>query len=403
MIINNVNYHPILSTAIFRVKTELPRLLLVWGIFCLTFALIALGVFVQNAPETQNTLSQASTQSRLQLELKPKNQLQAGRLAELKFNLKLPQEQANLTGIQLVFTLPKAAFQQPQLNLEENQVATLAYYNIKETQSEYLIKLIIIGNQAGKPLRLAGREIPLLTIYATAKTAGNTRVTLSQQSMAIGQGDANLNNILDFPQSVELTIGPPTDTQAQTTISFPFVLQGLNKVAVSKQIKVWFEPIANELEPGGANPKKVELETEFVSQNGGWLEPKNPINLTNLVTQNPYRQRYQVFVKAPVSLRKKVGVVDIQPGNWQIKIMKNSYSSNWPFEPVLIGDFSQVESSANKIDILDITALKEKFTDLEVALNANNALFDVNHNGKVDILDIGLVMSNWQELFIAGD
>ncbi len=66
---------------------------------------------------------------------------------------------------------------------------------------------------------------------------------------------------------------------------------------------------------------------------------------------------------------------------------------------LMVGDFD----NDNKIDILDIGLLLSVYNSLSVPVNETNQKYDVDGNGVINIFDISIVLSNYTELVVRGD
>lgn len=403
---SGIDYPILMSTIQSRVLTQIPRLAIVGGVFSVLFGLLVLGLLTKTSSPNQDIRSRAidsAAQPKASLGLKPKGEFVTGQLGQLEMSLNLENQQLTIDGLQLAFQLPKEYFQQPQLVISPDWPTKIGFIDIKENQDEYLIKLILIHKNPGQPLKAIANSTPIINLYFTARKAGTANIKFLPQSLATLYQSQPTQNILNISPTNHFVIKPASSNENKAVITFPFTLQGLTKSNVTLATKVWFEPIADDIEKGGNNPSRYELESNFISDEQGWLKPQAPIDITTLLTKNPYRQRYQVLVKTPVSLRKKIGQFDLEPGNWQITIVKNAYSRTWSNKPVLVGDFVQTGDNYNVLNISDVVAIKDQYTNLAVPITPANAKFDVNYDGKIDILDPGLVLSNWIALFNQGD
>lgn len=389
-----------------RVFLSAPRLLIIGSIFSLLVGSLVLVVSTGSSNSNQDTRSQASNiNQKATLSVETVGQLTAGQLAEFAIKLNL-NDQTTLDGLQLEIVLPKAYFQQPQLVLSSDWPAKIAFFKTEENEENYVIKAIVIHNQPGQVFS-TNSSSPLLRLFATAIQAGQAQIKFNPKTLATTQQTDSNQNVLSFPAAQTVTIQAAASGEQQALISFPFKLQGLAKAGEEITVSLWFQP-TDELRSytiDSLAAKSLETQATFSSDADGWLTPKNPIDITSLLQKNPSLERYQILVKTPVSLRQKVGQFDLAPGKrWNIVAVKNAYSNDWSSQPVLVGDFAQTgAANYNVLNILDITAIKNQYTDLEVPITANNKKFDLNYNNKIDILDPGLVLSNWTDLFVVGD
>jgi hypothetical protein len=102
---------------------------------------------------------------------------------------------------------------------------------------------------------------------------------------------------------------------------------------------------------------------------------------------------YDIFVKGPIHLRRRVTAspLAINPGG-------NTF--NWSATPLLIGDLS---GNDNRLELIDVTALIGQWTSSRTVVNLQNAPFDVDDNGFIELADVTWVLANWVSSVVTGD
>lgn len=129
-----------------------------------------------------------------------------------------------------------------------------------------------------------------------------------------------------------------------------------------------------------------------VSDNNGILSLETPIKLTT----DDIGKKYQVFVKTSYTLMKKLGEITIVAGT-------NTAPDGWKNSPLIVGDLENTGAQANIISIADVAKMLSIYTQLTTPATAQTSQYDVNFDGRIDIADVALVLSNFTALQVTGD
>lgn len=191
-----------------------------------------------------------------------------------------------------------------------------------------------------------------------------------------------------------------TPPQVSSTLDLNASLQGLTRAGVNMPATVYLVPsAATATSSATAVPDAIDpiaYQTELLSGEGGTLKTLTPVELTDIEVP-PEGTRYDILLKTPYSLRKKLGSMLLLPG-------LNETPAAWTDLKLLTGDFVQTpQLEWNRLNLLDIAAQLSVYTQLNVPVTATNKQFDVTFDGKIDILDIALVLSNYTALAVLGD
>lgn len=199
------------------------------------------------------------------------------------------------------------------------------------------------------------------------------------------------------PTSSPGTSPTPSPDSQVSRLNAGFQIQGINKQDVELPFDITLKYATN------ANPsqtEKVNISRTIKSNDQGkfWTQA---ISLEDINWTDVKDEQIEVYVKTDHTLRKKIGTISPSMANNNNAIILNSQSI------LVAGDFvrGQVDGKqeSNKITILDITEMLAVYTDLQVTVNDNNAQFDLDKNGIIDIFDVSIVISNFTDTVIRGD
>lgn len=183
---------------------------------------------------------------------------------------------------------------------------------------------------------------------------------------------------------------PPQNTNSPK-LKLDFELQGLSKAGVSLPVDLTIVY----KKPGSTTDTKVTRTVDFTSISTGRMTTAAAIDLTEIsLTASETVTDAVVYARTPTSLVTKVGMVNLQGG-------VTSTLSGTKFLPV--GDFVRDGNNANVIKINDIALPLRYYTDLSVPVTDTIREFDINYDGKLSLLDIAIVISNFQQLEYRGE
>lgn len=170
-------------------------------------------------------------------------------------------------------------------------------------------------------------------------------------------------------------------------------LQGLSKPNVPIKATITLDPLYQLDSATNIVPVTYIFDVELTTNADGVLQLNNTLPLENV----PTNQKYLVFVKTEWSLRRKLGEMVIQSG-------MNVTPEEWQKQILLVGDFVNLPpEQANRINVLDLAAMLNVYTQLSTPVTPLNAKFDVNYDGVINILDLSVVLSNYTQLEVVGD
>ncbi|MBU0978279.1 hypothetical protein KKF92_00420 [Patescibacteria group bacterium] len=410
-----------------RTSPHLNQLLLTGGLISTVVGLVMIFMLARTDPGTQDIRSQA-TEANLKaiLTLQTPDLIQVGDTAPLVLLLQTTPG-TQIDGVQLAILIPKAYFETPTIEPSPTIGLNLAYQTITTDTNNYLIKVIIIGQNVNQPVVIT-EVTPLLLIRAVAKQSGQTELTLDNNlSMATlfhtqptqNVLVANLGSITIDDGTTPTLLPEPTPTIAPTqavtprptpaptltptptltpspipttdpllpSLKFSFKLQGVNRVDVITNAWV---TISNQADPASAMP----IQTAFVSNSAGVFWPIQPIAINHLILDD--QTQYQIAVKTTTSLRKNLGLIHLTS-------TPNQTPSSWQNQKLMVGDFVQTGDNNNKIDISDIGWIFSRYNQLTAKAVGELTKLDVNYDGEFDISDIAIVLSNYTQLEINGD
>ena len=260
---------------------------------------------------------------------------------------------------------------------------------------------------AGQDTTLVGESVPLAAVSFKAKKPSTLTkiqfIPASLQAALLGSqlNAATIGTNLDVtvtsteptpvptPTPTPAPTPPPTTPEA-TKLTPSFYIQGLSKAAVT------INDVAVTLRYKGSDNNWVvkSYSVPFTSRADGLLA--TTINISDMVSL-PAGQSLagvEVYVKAPTSLRGKLGTVTIVGG--ASNIIANDGD-------LIVGDFVRNGNEANKIKLNDIAKALTAFKDLENPVTDSNREFDVDYNGTFNLQDIAFVLQNYDSLEYPGE
>lgn len=101
---------------------------------------------------------------------------------------------------------------------------------------------------------------------------------------------------------------------------------------------------------------------------------------------------YDVFVKDPTHLQKKLGTLVFNFG-------ANNTQPTLGTPTLKSGDFD----NSNVLNAPDVGAILNQYTALEVPVTASNRIYDVDQNGLIQLFDLGYVLANFTQINVPGD
>lgn len=165
-------------------------------------------------------------------------------------------------------------------------------------------------------------------------------------------------------------------TAPDSTLDFGFSLQGLNNY-----LDLIIEASVDFVMPSG------DVFSYLVNVSQSTWNDFYPVNKIIVNDMTPGTPRFSV--KVPNYLRKSWNTISLNYGDNMAEGI-----------PVLIaGDFN----GDNRLDITDIGMILSTYTQLRVPVDSSNQKYDINKNGEIDITDIAVVLSNYTELVVHGD
>ncbi len=181
--------------------------------------------------------------------------------------------------------------------------------------------------------------------------------------------------------------GPVATGSAQVS----FKLQGLEKADVNIATEFIFK-----YKMPGETAYQTALFPQTIKSGAGGRLISAPITLNNvnLAAIGGSLEGVEIYAKTAYSLNKKLGTV---------KLLANQTVELSTTIELTVGDFNQQESEKNIFNILDISLMQGSYLALSNDLTDANRQFDVNYDGTYDILDLSLIIGNFQKLELPGD
>ena len=252
--------------------------------------------------------------------------------------------------------------------------------SVTRTSGKVTIDLAAINTSTGG--FSSEQEVTLATIYFK----GVREPTVNPILISFDMTETKMLTKEDPPQDIlEKASGGSYFVGAGATLNFGFRAQGISGVcSQSMTIRLL----------GDAVEKSETISVK--SDDTGVFRPTSPVVITDLPLSTE-GTNYEVFVKGPSHLRKKLGNILLKPG-------VNNAPASWESQVMKVGDFDDVTSSGyNVLDILDVGKILSIYTVLETPANAANRNFDVDCSNTINIFDIALVLTNYTALQIFGD
>lgn len=167
------------------------------------------------------------------------------------------------------------------------------------------------------------------------------------------------------------------------TLSLGFKVSGVSTAGVTKAFTVTVK---------GA-PSTSIYTVSLTSAAGGVFKTTTPITLTG-VTVPAAGTTFDILVKAPNTLKKKLGSINLIPG-------VNTGPVAWENVTAMPGDFD----NNNIFNIQDVAKMLQNYTALSTPVTAANGLglYDVDNDGNYALKDIAAVLSNFTDLTKPGD
>lgn len=144
----------------------------------------------------------------------------------------------------------------------------------------------------------------------------------------------------------------------------------------------------------GQPPGNVLLEFYQNSSLAASYESNDLINeglFTPIITNLPYGT-YDVYVKGWAHLRKRVASGWTYTGNEE--------NADWSNQKLIAGD---VYGNDNVLEMGDVTAMLNAWTESEVAVESTNKIYDLNLDGHISMSDVTMIITNWTVSEVHGD
>lgn len=156
------------------------------------------------------------------------------------------------------------------------------------------------------------------------------------------------------------------------TLEYMFKLQGLTSSGIQKTILTDVlsnsEPIISDEQPLASGSNGVFKNT-----------------FSNLAATT-----YDVRIKAPGYLSRLFE---------NINLSSSGNSFDWTAAELQAGDFD----SNNILNVNDVGLILSVHTDLSVAVDSSNSIYDIDGNGIINIIDIAIVLSNYTDINVYGE
>lgn len=325
-------------------------------------------------------------------------------------------------GTQLVLLLPKSSMTSPpNMSLLANSGLQVALNQVVDQGDVYKLQFIALPATIGQPFTTT-TEVPFMKIEGVTNLAGSYQLSADLTRCFVTKHKSNpVVDELAPIMSVNFTITsgnplptatptpttpalPPTATPTpflsdnSNTLSLAFQLQGLTQSDEALEGIVYLQNNSHILDNNQTEFvfAEYEIPAKFISGRNGVISPIERIRL-NQVPIAPSGTSYDLLVKTPFSLRKKLGSMMLRPG-------LNTAPANWAEQQLKTGDFWQnPRAEWNVINLRDITQMLSIYTQLQVPINETNRKFDVNFDRIIDIMDIAIVLSNYTAIEVKGD
>lgn len=245
-------------------------------------------------------------------------------------------------------------------------------------------KLMLLPLAAGQPVQF-NNETGIVQLELQAQPGTNLTVEMKSGTSLTTLFRQSSTQVLSIPDSVnyQLRDNTPPTPSVNPTFQLTFSQQGLSGPGVI---------LATELALKSPSSGVQKFNVRSKSGTEGLLTLETPLDLSS----SDLGKTYQVFVKTPTTLMKKLGEITIRSGT-------NQAPTSWSQTRLLVGDLDNAGSAANIISIADIAKMLSVYTQLQTPVTAQTALYDVNFDGRIDIADVALVLSNFTTLQVVGD
>jgi hypothetical protein len=188
-------------------------------------------------------------------------------------------------------------------------------------------------------------------------------------------------------------VQPGTATGKQT-IEMQFKVQGIKKSGISIPVEVG----VRYAEPSTGAVQKTYGTVTALSGTDGVLKATYVFSTAPKVTKD---NLVDVFVKSPVSLRRKIGTVTLAANQSTTK--DQLYGVDGTAITLPVGDFIRTGAENNVIRITDITKIFSGLTSVRVPITAANKELDLNYDNYLTILDVTTAFSNLTSARVTGD
>ncbi len=413
-------YHQIVDLT--NIKQNLPRLLLMAGWLLVLVAVLGISSLHQLVSTPQDNRSQATNpEGRVTIRFVA-NSSRVGSGQNLVFTGYINTNSVPTDGAQLVLLLPKSSMMSPpSMSLLANSGLQVAFNQVVDRGDVYELQFVALPQTIGQSFTTT-TEVPFMRIEGIANLAGSYQLSADLTRCFVTKYKSNpVVDELAPIMSVNFTImdvhplptasptpttpvPPPTITPTppisdnSNTLSLAFQLQGLTQPNQALEGIVYLQNNSNILDDNQAEVvfAEYEIPTKLISGRNGVLSPMERIRL-NQVPIAPGGTSYDLLIKTPFSLRKKLGSLKLQPG-------PNIAPTNWAKQQLKTGDFWQnPRAEWNVLNLRDITQMLTVYTQLQVPVNEANRKFDVNFDQIIDIIDVAIVLSNYTAIEVKGD
>ncbi|CAN5331203.1 hypothetical protein BH10PAT1_BH10PAT1_0140 [soil metagenome] len=219
--------------------------------------------------------------------------------------------------------------------------------------------------------------INLASLSFKSISNGSSNLTFNPTNIQIVDMSANALTV----NSTNSVANPPTSLPSPTespigvptSLDFDVKFQGIINKGPDKQI-------ALSLKKSTSSLTEVRTLTITSDNNGVYTGISTPADPGT----------YDVYVKEPNHLQRRFA---------NITFSGEVNTEDWTSPQMLAGDFN----NDNKINILDIGLILSQYTALSIPVTSANIKYDINNDGVINITDIASVLSNYTQLEVLGD
>lgn len=140
--------------------------------------------------------------------------------------------------------------------------------------------------------------------------------------------------------------------------------------------------------------------TTFVSGENG-IFTSEFVTLADM--PHPIIGEIEVFVKTPVSLRRKLGVI----GSGRFDPTTGEQTADFNREVLFVGDFDRSTiggaTQENFFRVTDVSAMLSQFKRASNPVTEQNKEYDLDKNNVINILDVSIILSNFTRASIEGE